>query len=79
MDDALQERLINWGYAVCDVALRKWVDPDAPAPGAFPFPLPASASSMAAPRQSTPLPVFRELSRVRRRPRHDGALRDGRA
>lgn len=26
MDDRLQERLINWGYAVCDAALRKHVD-----------------------------------------------------
>jgi NTE family protein len=25
--DELQERLINWGYAVCDAALRKHVDP----------------------------------------------------
>ncbi len=38
MDDTLQERLINWGYAICDIALRKWVDKNAPAPGAFPFP-----------------------------------------
>jgi NTE family protein len=38
MDDTLQERLINWGYAICDIALRTWVDPNAPAPGAFPFP-----------------------------------------
>ena len=28
MEDTLQERLINWGYAICDVALRTWVDPD---------------------------------------------------
>ena len=28
MDDALQERLINWGYAVSDAALRRWVEPD---------------------------------------------------
>ena len=26
MDDDLQQRLINWGYAVCDAALRKHVD-----------------------------------------------------
>ena len=38
MDDTLQERLINWGYAICDIALRTWVDENAPAPGAFPFP-----------------------------------------
>src|SRR6185312_10476985 len=28
-----QERLINWGYAVCDVALRAHVDPAIPHPG----------------------------------------------
>ena len=37
MDDDLQERLINWGYAVCDAALRKHVDPTI-AKGAFPYP-----------------------------------------
>ena len=41
LDDLTQERLINWGYAVCDAALRAWVDPAiAPATG---FPYPASA------------------------------------
>ena len=33
-----QERLINWGYAVCDAALRKHVRPDLPAPPDFPYP-----------------------------------------
>lgn len=33
-----QERLINWGYAVCDAAMRRWVDSSLPAPHAFPFP-----------------------------------------
>ena len=37
MDDRLQDRLINWGYAVCDAALRKHVDP-ALKKGAFPYP-----------------------------------------
>jgi NTE family protein len=37
MDDGLQERLINWGYAVCDAALRKHVDPKIEK-GAFPYP-----------------------------------------
>jgi NTE family protein len=37
LDDRLQERLINWGYAVCDAALRKHVDP-AIKKGAFPYP-----------------------------------------
>lgn len=36
MDDALQERLINWGYAVCDAALRRHVDPTLNT-GAFPY------------------------------------------
>src|SRR5262249_10337477 len=30
--DDLQERLINWGYGVCDAALRKHVDPSLPRP-----------------------------------------------
>ena len=38
MDDTLQERLINWGYAMCDVAMRKWVNPGLPQPVAFPYP-----------------------------------------
>jgi NTE family protein len=38
MDAAVQERLINWGYAVCDAAMRRHVDPDLPAAGAFPYP-----------------------------------------
>jgi NTE family protein len=37
MDDSLQERLINWGYAVCDVAMRRWVEPQAAPPGGFPY------------------------------------------
>ena len=36
VDDALQERLINWGYAVCDAALRRHVDSSLPR-GEFPF------------------------------------------
>ena len=38
MDEALQERLINWGYAVCDAALRKHVDPTIAKPAGFPYP-----------------------------------------
>jgi NTE family protein len=38
MDDLLQERLINWGYAVCDAALRRHVDAAIAAPTDFPFP-----------------------------------------
>ena len=37
-DAGLQERLINWGYAVCDAALRKHVDPALKAPQGFPYP-----------------------------------------
>jgi len=37
MDDSLQERLINWGYAVCDAALRKHVDGTLTPNPAFPY------------------------------------------
>lgn len=37
MPDELQERLINWGYAICDVAMRRWVDPGLPEAAAFPY------------------------------------------
>jgi len=36
--EGLQERLINWGYAVCDAGMRRWVDPDAVSRPAFPYP-----------------------------------------
>jgi NTE family protein len=38
MDAAVQERLVNWGYAVCDAAMRRHVDPGIPAADAFPYP-----------------------------------------
>jgi NTE family protein len=38
MSPELQERLINWGYAVTDAALRAHVDTSLPAPGGFPYP-----------------------------------------
>jgi NTE family protein len=38
LDDELQERLINWGYAVTDAALRTYVDPKLDKPKAFPYP-----------------------------------------
>ena len=38
LDPTTQERLINWGYAVCDAALRTHVDPALPVPPGFPFP-----------------------------------------
>jgi NTE family protein len=30
--DPEQERLINWGYAICDTAIRRWLEPSAPKP-----------------------------------------------
>ena len=35
---APQGLLINWGYAICDTAMRKWVDDNLPAPPGFPYP-----------------------------------------
>jgi NTE family protein len=35
----VQERLINWGYAVCDAAIRKHVNANLSAPMAFPYPV----------------------------------------
>jgi NTE family protein len=37
LDDVVQERLINWGYAVCDAAIRKYVSTDAPEPTSLPY------------------------------------------
>ena len=38
MSREVQERLINWGYAVTDAALRAHVDTSLPVPGGFPYP-----------------------------------------
>jgi len=38
MPDLLQERLINWGYAICDAGLRRHVDTALPPPRGFPYP-----------------------------------------
>jgi NTE family protein len=38
MPDVTQERLINWGYAICDAAMRRWVDATIPPPTKFPYP-----------------------------------------
>jgi NTE family protein len=38
LETSLQERLINWGYAVCDAAQRKHVDASLPRPAGFPYP-----------------------------------------
>ncbi|MCU0834688.1 MAG: patatin-like phospholipase family protein [Chromatiaceae bacterium] len=37
LDDTVQERLINWGYAICDAALRAYVERGVPK-GTFPYP-----------------------------------------
>jgi NTE family protein len=37
MDKTLQERLVNWGYVICDAGLRAYVLPGA-APGHLPYP-----------------------------------------
>ncbi len=38
LDATLQEKIINWGFAVCDAALRKHVDGTLPVPIALPYP-----------------------------------------
>jgi len=38
LDSITQERLINWGYAVCDAAIRKHVNGSFDAPQNFPYP-----------------------------------------
>ena len=37
VDAVVQERVINWGYAVCDAAMRRHVDPALPPPARFPY------------------------------------------
>ncbi len=34
----LQEKLINWGYAICDASIRSFLDKNLPAPEDFPYP-----------------------------------------
>jgi len=38
MSDELQDRLINWGYASCDMSLRTHYDHSLPLPTGFPYP-----------------------------------------
>lgn len=38
MDALQQQRLINWGYAISDAAIRKYWKPEISAPNQFPFP-----------------------------------------
>jgi NTE family protein len=37
LEPVVQERLINWGYAVCDAAMRQHVDHTLKAPTRFPY------------------------------------------
>ncbi|HZD30556.1 MAG TPA: hypothetical protein VE779_02745, partial [Candidatus Angelobacter sp.] len=37
VEDSLQEQLIDWGYAICDAAVRAHVLKDAPAPAQSPY------------------------------------------
>lgn len=37
-DAKTQKQLINWGYAICDAALRSYLSTDWPAPADFPYP-----------------------------------------
>lgn len=32
-----QQGLVDWGYAICDTAMRRWVMPDAPRPTKLPY------------------------------------------
>lgn len=53
IEDPVQERLINWGYVICDTAFRAHVDPAAPA-GTLPYPsqpLGTSPSASTSPNQ----------------------------
>jgi NTE family protein len=38
LDSLTQQRLINWGFAVCDAAMRRYVDSSIAAPADFPYP-----------------------------------------
>jgi NTE family protein len=38
LDARTQERLVNWGYTICDTAIRKHVRPGTPRPTALPYP-----------------------------------------
>lgn len=37
LESGEQDRLINWGYAVCDAGLRAHLRQDLPAPASFPY------------------------------------------
>ena len=40
MPQEMQQRVVNWGYAVCDAAIRKWVKPGPPRPERLPYDVP---------------------------------------
>jgi len=37
VDATQQDQLIDWGYAICDAGMRRWVLPGAPAPAQSPY------------------------------------------
>ena len=37
LEPVTQERLINWGYAICDAGVRQHLDPRARAPAGLPY------------------------------------------
>jgi NTE family protein len=38
LSPATMDALVNWGYAVCDASMRRWVDVSPDRPPAFPYP-----------------------------------------
>jgi NTE family protein len=38
LDPSMQERLVNWGYASCDAAMRRFLDPSLSRPVQWPYP-----------------------------------------
>ena len=38
LEPQVQEKIIDWGYAVCDAAMRRYIDPSLASPHGFPFP-----------------------------------------
>jgi NTE family protein len=38
LSPTVQKQLVNWGFAICDTAMRKHVAPSIPVPEAFPYP-----------------------------------------
>ena len=48
LDPGLQHQLIDWGYAVCDAAMRRYVVPQAPVPSQSPYGTFKQAAAMGA-------------------------------